>query len=84
MPSCPTSGCAVHRLPGSREIRCRACGERRWPSTIEPQDSATYVCLRCRAVPAETRDRRQKAARKPPAPGPRTAPPAVTGWQGGR
>lgn len=44
------------------QVPCAVCGEDRWP--VLPARPTRYECVRCRAVPPETRARRVARARQ--------------------
>lgn len=61
-PACPTCGCPIHAQPGTWEVVCIACLEKRWPlSILRP---ASYVCVRCGVTSAEKRAAARAAGKK--------------------
>lgn len=44
------------------EVRCAKCGEKKWPTL--PERPEHYICVLCRAVTSEQREKRLETGRR--------------------
>ena len=44
------------------EVTCASCGKQKWPRL--PERPKTYICVLCRSVPENVRQKRRQDAKK--------------------